>query len=137
MNTGKAADVLQSVIFGIGAFCFGEFGGLLGALITFIVIDYVTGFAAAAIGKRLSSAYGAKGIAKKISILLIVSLGHILDVNIIGQGDYIMTMAILFYIANEGLSILENAVALGVKVPGKLREVLIQVGDKDYTAKTQ
>jgi toxin secretion/phage lysis holin len=131
MNTEKLIDVLYSALLGIGAFCFGEPGGLLIALITFIVIDYVTGFAAAAIGKRLSSAYGAKGIAKKVSILLIVSLGHILDVNIIGKGDYLMTMVMLFYIANEGLSILENAVALGVKIPVKLKEVLVQVSGKD------
>jgi toxin secretion/phage lysis holin len=127
VNTEKITDILSSALLSIGAFCFGEPGGLLVALITFIVIDYVTGFAAAAIGKRLSSAYGARGIAKKVSILLIVSLGHILDVNIIGQGDYLMTMLMLFYVANEGLSILENAVALGVKVPKKLKDVLDQV----------
>jgi toxin secretion/phage lysis holin len=131
MFTGKLSDTIISVILGIGTFCFGGFGGLLIALTAFIVIDYVTGIAAAALSKTLSSSAGAKGIAKKALILLIVMLGHILDVYIIGKGDYLMTMVILFYIANEGLSILENAVLLGVRVPGKLREVLLQVSDKD------
>jgi toxin secretion/phage lysis holin len=137
MNTEKITDVFSSVLLSAGAFCFGEFGGLLIALITFIIIDYVTGVIAAAVGKRLSSAHGAKGIAKKVSILLIVSLGHILDVNIIGQGDYLMTMVMLFYIANEGLSILENAVALGVKVPGKLKDVLDQVNSQSQKIDTK
>jgi toxin secretion/phage lysis holin len=131
MDTGKVTDVIVSALLTVGTFCFGGFGGLLIALTAFVVIDYVTGFAAAAVKKTLSSAQGARGIAKKVSILLIVSLGHILDVYIIGKGDYLMTMVILFYIANEGLSILENAVTLGVRVPGKLREVLLQVSDKD------
>jgi toxin secretion/phage lysis holin len=131
MDTGKVTDVVVSALLTVGTFCFGGFGGLLIALTAFVVIDYVTGLAAAAVKKTLSSAQGARGIAKKVSILLIVSLGHILDVYIIGKGDYLMTMVILFYIANEGLSILENAVTLGVRVPGKLREVLLQVRDKD------
>jgi toxin secretion/phage lysis holin len=131
MDTGKVTDVVVSALLTVGTFCFGGFGGLLIALTAFVVIDYVTGLAAAAVKKTLSSAQGARGIAKKVSILLIVSLGHILDVYIIGKGDYLMTMVILFYIANEGLSILENAVTLGVRVPGKLREVLLQVSDKD------
>jgi toxin secretion/phage lysis holin len=131
MDTGKVFDVIGSVLLGVSTFCFGGFDGLFVALVTFVVIDYVTGLCAAAVKKTISSAQGARGIAKKVSILLIVSLGHILDVYIIGNGDYLMTMIILFYIANEGLSILENAVTLGVRVPGKLREVLLQVGDKE------
>jgi toxin secretion/phage lysis holin len=131
MDTGKAFDIICSALLSIGTFCFGGLDGILAALVAFIVIDYVTGLAAAAVKKTISSAQGARGIAKKVSILLIVSLGHILDAYIIGDGDYLMTMVILFYIANEGLSILENAVTLGVRVPGKLREVLLQVSDKD------
>jgi toxin secretion/phage lysis holin len=131
METGKFTDVLGSVILSIGSFFFGGFGGLLLALTAFIIIDYVTGLGAAAVKKQLSAAAGAKGIAKKVSILLIVALGHILDTYIIGNGDYLMTMVVLFYIANEGLSILENAVTLGVRVPGKLKEVLLRVSEED------
>lgn len=125
----KFLEGAVSAIFGILSFLFGGFSGLLITLVAFIVIDYITGFMAAAIKKQLSSEIGAKGIAKKITTLLIVVLGHLIDVYIVKNGDYIMTMAILTYIANEGLSILENAVTLGVKVPDKLRKMLVQLED--------
>ena len=126
-----------SVVISAAAYLFGEWDGLMTALIAAIAADYITGITAAAVNKRLSSETGAKGIAKKVLMLLITAIAHIIDVNVIGDGDKLRTMTVLFYIANEAISVLENAGALGVPLPGKLTAVLEQLkkenggGDND------
>ena len=52
--------------------------------------------------------------------------------GIIGTGAAIRTAIIYFFISNEGVSLLENAAAIGLPVPGKLKDVLVQLhGDRD------
>jgi toxin secretion/phage lysis holin len=126
----KMKDILQSIIsifFGILTFLFGGFSGLLVALVVFIAVDYLSGIAAAVARKQISSEIGAKGIAKKIIMLLIVALGHILDIYVVKSGDMIRDLATIFYIANEGISILENCGALGLPVPKKIADILAQL----------
>jgi toxin secretion/phage lysis holin len=60
-------------------------------------------------------------------MLLVVALGHILDVYVIGGGDKIQVAATLYYILNEGVSIMENCASLGLPVPQKITEVLSQL----------
>ena len=93
--------------------------------------DYISGVIAAAVEKKLSSAVGAKGIAKKIFMLLIVAVANIVDVNAIGEGHVLRTVTTLFYIANECISLIENAGRIGVPVPKKLLDVLEQLKNKD------
>lgn len=77
------------------------------------------------IERKLSSSIGFKGIAKKIMIFIVVGIANLCDVNLIkGDGTMIRTAIIFFYIANEGLSILENSVALGLPVPEKLMTLM-------------
>ena len=129
MNNGVKAAL--AAICTLAGFLFGEWNGLMFTLIAAIGIDYISGVIAAVIEKRLSSEIGAKGIAKKIFMLLIVAVANIIDINVIGEGNVLKSVTVLFYIANESISILENAGRLGVKVPGKLLEVLEQLKDKD------
>ena len=105
--------------------------GVLYALFIFLIIDYVTGVFAAIVEKNLSSGLGFKGIFKKIAILFLVSVGHLIDTEIIKQGGAIRTMVIFFYLSNEGLSILENAVRIGLPIPEKLRAILKQFNEKE------
>lgn len=100
---------------------------MLIALIVFISFDYITGLLCGVALKNLSSAVGFKGIAKKVCILIFVSIAHIIDVVIIGNGAVIMSAVECFYIANEGISILENGAKLGLKLPPKLVEILKQI----------
>ena len=100
------------------------------ALIAFVVIDYITGVIAAAVQKRLNSTVGFKGIAKKLGIFILVALGHIIDAQILGDGDALRTAVIFFYLSNEGLSIIENAVAIGLPVPEALKNALAHL-DKE------
>ncbi|MDG3132863.1 phage holin family protein [Streptococcus suis] len=103
---------------------FGDVEGILYALLLFIVADYVTGLIAAVIENQLSSKIGLKGIFKKIVLLVLVAVAHSIDMHILKHGGAIRTTVIFFYLSNEGLSILENAVRIGLPVPEKLRDLL-------------
>ena len=113
------------------SFLFGDMEGLMVALVALIILDYISGVIAAAAEKRLSSEVGAKGIAKKIFMLLIVALANIVDINVIGDGHVLKTVTVVFYICNECISLIENAGRIGVPVPKKLLDVLEQLRDKD------
>jgi toxin secretion/phage lysis holin len=99
--------------------------------IAFIVIDYLTGVMVAILEKMLSSEIGFRRIFKKVLIFMIVSVAHIIDSRIIGNGGAIRTAVIFFYLSNEGISILENAGKIGLLIPQKLREVLEQLKESD------
>lgn len=126
----KIQIIIDSVAGAVGAvlgFLFGEVNGLFWALIAFMATDYITGVIVAVINKQLSSEVGFKGLAKKLLILVFVSLGHIADMYVLGGTPVAMSAVMLFYIANEGLSIIENAGNLGLPVPKKLKDIMIQL----------
>lgn len=118
------------------SYLYGDMNGLLVALFVAIVLDYITGLIQAGINGKLSSSIGFKGILKKALILVVVGLAHVID-NCVGSGETWRNIAIVFYICNEGLSILENIVACGVPVPQKIKEALLTLqedekeGDQD------
>ena len=130
----KLFNVLALALGTVGlwlAYFFGPLNGLLITLLAFIIADYVTGVAAAAVKKRLDSNVGFKGIIKKVIILLIVGVANLLDVYVLGANMILRSAVIFFYIANEGLSIIENAGEIGLPIPKKLREILAQLRDKN------
>ena len=97
-----------------------------------MVVDYITGVLRAIVEKKLSSQIGAQGIAKKVALFLVVGIGHLIDTYLINStGAPLRTAVIFFYIANEGISLLENATAIGLPVPDKLKDVLAQLHGKD------
>jgi toxin secretion/phage lysis holin len=103
----------------------GGWDNLLQVLITLMILDYITGLLAAWYNRQLNSYTGFKGIIKKVVMLCIVALGVTLDTMLLAdQPEWIRTMIIYFFAANEGLSILENTNAAGIPVPLKIREVL-------------
>ena len=125
---------LQIAITGIGGwlgYVLGGMDGLLIALVVFITIDYITGIMCAIIDKKLSSEVGFKGIFKKVLILMLVGIANVIDVHVVGTGSALRGATVCFYLSNEGLSILENTVHLGLPVPEKLKEVLSQLHNRD------
>ena len=127
-------NIFKNILAGVCtvlSFLFGDMEGLMVALIALIILDYISGVIAAAVEKRLSSEVGAKGIAKKIFMLLIVALANIVDINVIGSGHTLKTVTVVFYLCNECISLIENAGRIGVPVPKKLLDVLEQLRDKD------
>ena len=126
----KIQIIIDSIAGAVGAvvgFMYGEVTGLFWALIAFMALDYITGVVVAAINKQLSSEVGFRGLAKKLMILVFVSLGHIADMYVLGGTPVAMSAVMLFYIANEGLSIIENAGNLGLPVPKKLKDIMVQL----------
>lgn len=124
----------QIIIAAIGGwlgYFLGGFDGFLYALVAFVVIDYVTGVMVAILEKKLSSGIGFRGIFKKVLIFSLVAIGHIIDERLIGDGSVIRTAVIFFYISNEGISIIENANKIGLPIPEKLKDILVQLHDKD------
>lgn len=107
----------------------GGMDGILFALLGFVTVDYITGVAAAVKHKRLSSEVGFWGLVRKVMILALVGIGNMIDIHIVRTGNVFRTAVALYYIGNEGISILENCVELGMVVPKKLRSILVQIRD--------
>ena len=128
------SNVLKNIIsgiIGVAGFLIGEFDGLYKALLVLIIADYITGVIVAIVKKQLSSEVGAKGIARKILMLIVVAVANVLDVQIIGGGAGLRNITIIFYAANEVISLLENTGKLGLPYPPKLLDMLEQVKNKE------
>ena len=94
-----------------------------------MIIDYLTGLIYGIYSKTVSSKRGLLGFLKKFCILLIVAVAHTLDLYILNDSEILRNATIGFYIANDGISILENMAKLGIPLPQKLKDVLIQLKD--------
>ena len=128
MNNIKAGiNLMGGVITATLTYFLGGMDLILSILLAVIVIDYATGLINAICKGELSSEVGYKGIAKKIGILAVVALAHLIGLLTGVMG--IRSLAIGFYIANEGISILENVGSLGIPFPKKLINILKQLKD--------
>ncbi|EMQ1514225.1 holin family protein [Listeria monocytogenes] len=119
--------ILKIGILGFGAifgYLFGEVDLLVKVLVCFIVADYISGLLASGYLGELSSKKGFKGIAKKIAILILVAIAHQIDL-ILGTHNTTRDAVIFFYLANELISILENFVRMGMKVPEVLKNLIL------------
>ena len=132
-----AFTVAVSAIGGAIGWWVGGFDGLIYALIAFTICDYISGVLRAIVEKKLSSRIGAKGIIKKVVIFLIVGVANVTDLYLIGGGSALRTAVICFYSANEGLSLLENTVAIGLPVPEKLKKVLAQLRNESENKQSE
>ena len=108
----------------------GGWDGFLKVLVAMMICDYVTGILVAGIWKNsgksdsgaLDSKAGFKGIIKKGIILMLVWLGALMDQGL--NIDYVRNALCMFFIGNEGLSLLENVGLMGVKYPTFLKNAL-------------
>ena len=127
---------IQIAITAIGGwlgYFLGGLDGLMIALIVLMTLDYVSGVMCAIIDRKLSSAVGFNGVCKKVFILMLVGVAHIIDLHVVGTGSALRGAVICFYMSNEGLSLLENAAHIGLPIPDKLRDILAQLHDKERT----
>lgn len=117
---------------------FGEWTTTMTILVILMATDYISGWIVAWCGKSpktesggLSSKVGFIGIAKKAFIMIMVLLATLLD-KAIGTGQMVFQSSlVLYYIANEGLSILENAALMGVPFPEKMKKALETLQEKE------
>lgn len=122
-----------SIVFGIvGGFLSHWLGGwdaILKTIVFLAVVDYITGIIKGVYLKQLSSEIGFKGLLKKIVMFIVIAVAYVIQ-NLLGGTIPLREVVIMFYIANEGLSLLENA-AIFVPIPEKLRDVLLQLREKN------
>lgn len=142
MTAMQIKNSVLTALAAVGGFLADRLGGwdaLLQVLVALMVADYLTGLVVAGVFKRsphtesgaLSSHAGFKGIVKKCAALLLIYIGVLLD-RAIGEA-VVRSALIIFFIGNEGLSLLENVGLMGVKYPQflqKMLEALRERGDK-------
>lgn len=121
-----------SIFIGLfGGFLCNLLGGgdmLLKTIVIMVILDYATGIIKAIYEKKLSSEIGFRGILKKIMIFIVIATAWTVQ-NLLGGAIALREIVIMFFIANESLSLLENAAVL-IPIPEKLKETLLQLRDK-------
>ncbi|WP_419892584.1 phage holin family protein [Paenibacillus xylanexedens] len=105
------------------SYFFGGWSVVLGVLLFFVILDYLTGIAAAGMSGKLESNVGMFGIARKVFIFAMVSVAHLVD-GVLGDGHLFRDAVAFFYIANELLSIIENGGKLGAPIPPVIRQAI-------------
>ncbi len=130
-NVVDALRIAAAGIGGIATYIWGPWDELIIALVAMVIIDYITGVIKAAAQGKLSSAVGFRGLLKKVAIFLLVAVGVMVDRVIPATNEAVRSAVIFFYIANEGLSILENAGELGLPLPAALKKSLEKMQDKE------
>ena len=126
----KMNNIFNSVVAVIATFftyLFGGWDAAIGVLIVLMVLDYITGVLNGYLTKTLNSEVGFKGLLKKFLILVVMIIAVMLD-RLMNTGDWIFrTLVCYFYIANEGISLLENISLMGVPIPDKIKDALEQL----------
>jgi len=107
----------------IASYAFGGWSALLSILLTFVAMDYISGVLAAGKEGKLNSDIGLWGIARKVSIFVVVAIAHLVD-TALGDAHLFRDAAIFFYLANEVLSITENLGRIGAPIPGIIKQAV-------------
>lgn len=132
-NVFNKISLVIGIIGGIAAKLLGGFDTLTVALLTLMAFDYITGIIKSVISKNLSSNIGYVGILKKVLILCIVCVSVVIQ-SILPDALPIREITLIFFLCNEGLSIIENSAQI-IPLPEKLKEVLLQLRDTDKNKK--
>ena len=138
----KFLNYFKVIIAAVGTgitWLFGAWDTALIVLVSFMVLDYATGLMRAWINKEVSSDVGLKGIARKAVIFVVLIVAVLLD-RLLNTGTWVFrTLICYFYIANEGISLLENCAGLGLPIPDKLKDALVQLkdGEKKELSKSE
>lgn len=123
----KYFNVIVAVLATFFTYIFGVWDLAMQVLIVFMTLDYGTGVLYAYLIGQLSSEVGFKGLVKKCMILVVVIIGVMLD-RMLGNGTWMFrTLVCYFYIANEGISLLENVGNIGIPIPNKIKNALEQL----------
>lgn len=121
--------IVFGVVGGSVAFLLGGWDILLWTLTAFVILDYITGLVRAAKMKELSSEIGFWGLARKIMIFILVIVANLLQ-QLINESIPLREIVIMFFISNEGISLLENA-SIFIDIPTKLTDTLLQLRDNE------
>lgn len=131
-NMEKLFNNLSMAIGAVGGVIVYWLGGwdiLLKTIVFLAVIDYITGFLKAVYRNQLSSEIGFKGLLKKITMFIVIAVAFAIQ-KLLNDTVPLREVVIMFYIANEGISLLENA-AVMAPIPENLKNVLLQLREND------
>ena len=132
MDQLKGSIAILGTVF---TWLFGAWDMALIVLISFMALDYVTGLMKGWFNKTLSSDVASKGIAKKSLILIVLIIAVLLDRLLNADTWVFRTLVCYFYIGNEGISLIENLGELGLPIPSKVKDALIQLKSEDINNK--
>lgn len=135
----KMKDGILAAIAAAGSFVANQLGGwdtALAVLLCVMGLDYITGILLAAVwhkspkteGGGVSSEISYKGIIRKVLMLALVWMGALIDRAL--STDYVRTAVIMFFIANDALSVIENTALMGVPYPKFIKTMLEAVKEK-------
>lgn len=102
---------------------------LLYAVLIFMAIDVITGWGKALKNGNLWSTKSVYGAGRKLMVLFVVIVGNIID-NILNLNGAFILVIMFYYIATEGLSILENLAEMNVPFPEQIKDKLEVLKDK-------
>lgn len=122
-------SIAAGIVGGALGYIFGGWDTLLWTLIVFIALDFITGVLKGIYTKELSSDKSFKGLIKKIIIIIMIVVANTLQ-KLLGNSIPIRETVIVFYIVNEGISLLENAAVIMPDMPEELKNVLLQLRSK-------
>ena len=128
-NVLRILKVVFAAVGGFFSYVFGGFDSLLIALLSLMILDYISGIVKAIYNKNLNSTIGFRGLLKKVMILLVVVLVSVLQKAISGVIP-LRDIVLMFYIANEGISIIENLGAV-IPIPEKVKQFFEQLQNKE------
>lgn len=148
-NVVHIKNCVLAAIATVGAFIAETLGGwdaMMKLLVDLMCLDYLTGWLVAAVWKKsnksesgaLNSKASFKGLCKKGMILLLVWVGVLLDEAL--GASYVRNAVVIFFVGNEGLSLLENLGLMGVPYPDffkKALEVLHDQGNKGEVSRNE
>ena len=124
-------DLIIGMIGSCLTYLVGGWNTMIQTLLLFMVLDYITGIIAAGVFHKssktstgaLSSKAGLKGLAKQMVILIVICLAYHIDI-MLNLNNTLYSIVVIAYIANESISILENAIAMNIPIPKKLEEAI-------------
>lgn len=129
-NTRITFNSIVAVAGTLLTWCFGGWDLALKVLVSMMILDYVTGVIVAYINQEIDSKVGFKGICRKLLIMIVLIVSVLLD-RLIGQGWVFRTAVCYFFVANEGISILENVSKCGLPLPETLIKALSQLKNEE------
>lgn len=116
----KSIESIGSIVASVFTYLIGGLDSLFITLLILLIIDYITGLCKGIYKKKLSSKISIKGIIKKFGYICIIILASLIDSLINDENMALRSLMIYFFIANEGISILENWTLMGLPLPKKI-----------------
>ena len=121
----NAASIVTGVLGGVIVSWLGGMDAILHALVYLVIVDYLTGLAKAWKLKEISSRIGFSGLVKKVLIFVVVAVAVEVE-HVVGDAIPLREVVIMFYLANEGISLLEN-VSEFLPFPDQLKDAFLQI----------